>query len=70
MTKKLIDRLIIVADNLRDIEGDLMRAYGKQYPSAQILIGGLGIELDILDSIIDTLIVGWERKIKNREDES
>lgn len=60
MGKKLIERLIIVADNLRDIEGDLITACGKQYPPAQILIGKLGIELDILDSIID----GLEREIK------
>ena len=60
MDKKLIDRLIIVADNLRDIEDDLMIDCARGFTRYQDLISKLGIELDILDSIID----GLQQEIK------
>ena len=59
MEKKLIDRLIIVADDLRGIEADLMRINAK-FPYEPAVVYKLGVELDILDSIID----GLQREIK------
>ena len=56
MDKKLLERLIIIADNLRILAGNLYRihctypyAVGKDIPIR------LGIEIDCLDAIIDYL---------------
>ena len=54
MDKSLLDRLIRVADNLHDIEGDLIRINAK-YPYEPALVYKLGVELDCLDAILDQL---------------
>lgn len=54
MNKKLLERLILVEDNLRDIESDLIRINTK-YPYEPALLYKLGLELDILHSVIDYL---------------
>lgn len=52
MDKKLLDRLILIEDNLRDLERDLINA---KYPYKPALVYKLGVELDILAAIIDQL---------------
>ena len=54
MNKKLLERLILVEDNLRKVESDLIRINAK-YPYEPALVYKLGLELDILRSIIDYL---------------
>ena len=54
MDKKLLDRLILVEDNLRDLERDLIKINDK-YPCEPALVYKLGVELDILAAIIDQL---------------
>ena len=60
MDKQLIDRLVVVYENLRDIGGDLMMYYGKQQPPTVETVGRFTAELDVLETLID----GLQQEIK------
>ena len=54
MDKSLLDRLILVADNLRDVEWELKHRVGHIYIPPHVL-GKFYAELDCLDGIINIL---------------
>ena len=58
MDKMLIERLNVVYENLRTLEGDLIRI-NRKYPYEPALVYKLGVELDVLETLID----GFEREI-------
>lgn len=59
MNKQLIERLVVVYENLRTLEGDLIRINGK-FPYEPALVYKFGVELDVLETLID----GFKREIK------
>lgn len=65
MDKKLLERLILVEDNLRDVEGDLIFISAKNSPTLTPIVCKLGTELDILRSIVD-----WLEQENNYNDEN
>lgn len=59
MNKMLIERLNVVYENLRTLEGDLIRI-NKKFPYEPALVYKFGVELDVLETLID----GFKQEIK------